>query len=242
MISNRIYRPTVLTLLGVATTIGASSWTFGFIIGRAVMLPPYLAVHFDHDGIADRFLRPTWTLVLIPFWMQLTLIAVFWTLGGLLLYRTQRARHAVEDEANKQDRERMLATAEAISVLCAIWVTFQALSAMRLFYMWQLVCCGMGDIYFQSLAVAIVLSVIVGIRAAVNTQHRKPVIRPTSDAHWRLQGLYFNPQDPALFVPLRSGSGWTLNFGRPRAILFLITFLVLTIGAPVFIVRLLLGE
>jgi uncharacterized membrane protein len=179
---------------------------------------------------------------LIPVWIQLTLIAVFWTLGGLLLYRTQRTRQAVEDEVSKQDRERMLATAEAVSVLCAIWVTFQALSAVRLFIMWQRVCCGMGEIYFQSLAIAVVLSVIVGIRAAVNMQHPKPVTRPASEAHWHLQGLYFNPQDPALFVPLRSGIGWTLNFGRPRAVFYLAVFLFVAISAPVFILRLLLGE
>jgi uncharacterized membrane protein len=127
-------------------------------------------------------------------------------------------------------------------VLCAIWVAFQALGAIQLFIMWQRVCCGMGDIYFQSLVVAIVLSVIVGIRAAVNMQHRKPVLHPTSDAHWRFQGLYFNPQDPALFVPMRKGIGWTLNFGRPRALIFLMIFIAFGIAAPVVILRLLLGE
>ena len=240
--TNRIYRPTILTLLGLATTIAATFWTIGFILGRAPTLPPYLAVHFDYQGISDRWLPPSWALVLIPVWIQITLIVVFWTMGGLLLYRTQRARQAVEPEASRQDRERMLATAEAISVLCAIWVTFQALGAVQLFIMWQRVCCGMGDIYFQSLVVAIVLSVIVGIRAAVNMQHRKPVMRPTSDAHWRLQGLYFNPQDPALFVPMRKGIGWTLNFGRPRALIFLMIFLAFGIAAPIVIIRLLLGE
>lgn len=240
--TNRIYRPTVLTLLGLATTIAATFWTIGFIVGRAPTLPPYLAVHFDYQGISDRWLPPSWALVLVPVWIQITLIVVFWTLGGLLLYRTQRTRQVVEAEASKQDRERMLATAEAISVLCAIWVSFQALGAVQLFIMWQRVCCGMGDIYFQSLVVAIVLSVIVGIRAAVNMQHRKPVTRPTSDAHWRLQGLYFNPQDPALFVPMRKGIGWTLNFGRPRALLFLMIFLAFGIAAPIVIIRLLLGE
>ena len=70
----------------------------------------------------------------------------------------------------------------------------------------------------------------------------RPALRATSDAHWRLQGLYFNPGDPALFVPLRSGVGWTLNFGRPQAIVFLLVSLAFGIGAPIFIIRLLLGE
>ncbi|MET7419250.1 DUF5808 domain-containing protein [Dactylosporangium sp. NPDC005555] len=30
---------------------------------------------------------------------------------------------------------------------------------------------------------------------------------------WR-GGFYVNPDDPAMFVPKRQGSGWTLNFGH----------------------------
>jgi uncharacterized membrane protein len=86
------------------------------------------------------------------------------------------------------------------------------------------------------------VSVIVGIRAGVNMRHAKPALRPSEDAHWRFRSLYFNAGDPSLFVPLRSGIGWTLNLGRPRAILFLVMFLVVGIGAPLLILRTLLGE
>ncbi len=74
-------------------------------------------------------------------------------------------------------------------------------------------------------------------------QYPKPVVRETDAAHWKFRGVYFNRQDPALFVPLRSGVGWTLNFGRPQALVFLGVFLFVSIFGPVFIFRvLLLGE
>jgi uncharacterized membrane protein len=240
--TSKIYRPTVLTLFGLATTIAATFWTIGFILGRAPLLPRFLAVHFDQDGIADRWLPPSWTIVLVPVWIQLTLGGVFGALALVLLHRTQRVRQTVEDEMNRQDRERMLAMAEAVSLLGAIWVSVQALGAVRLFIMWQRGCCGMGNVYNQSLVVAIVLSIIVGIRASAYTRHARPVTRPTSEAHWRFMGIYFNPQDPAVFVPLRSGVGWTLNLGRPRALFFLLLVLGFGIAAPVLILRLLLGE
>jgi len=41
---------------------------------------------------------------------------------------------------------------------------------------------------------------------------------------------------------LRSGVGWTLNFGRPQAIVFLLVSLAFGIGGPLFILRLLTGE
>jgi uncharacterized membrane protein len=240
--TKNIYRPTVLTLVGVATIIAAIAGTAGFIVGRAPMMPPFLAVHFDDDGIADRWLGPSWPLLLIPVWIQLTLTFVFGVIGAMLLYRTRKVRQAVEDETDRYDRERMLYTAEAVSLLAAIWVTLQGLGAVRLFVMWQRMCCGMGDVYYVALVVAIVLSGIVGIRAAAYLQYPKPQPRFTEDSHWRLRGLYFNREDPALFVPLRSGAGWTLNLGRPRAIVLLTIFLGFGIVAPLLILRLLLGE
>lgn len=236
-----IYRPTFLTLLGVGTTVAAISGTTGYILGRATSLPPLLPVHFDDQGIADRFVRASYTIILVPVWIQLTLAIVFGAIAGVLLYRSQKTRTAVENEVSRQERERMLITAEAISLLAAIWVSFQGLLAIRLIMMWQMMCCGLGAIYYQSLVVCIVLSAIIGIRAAVNLQYSKPVVRQTEAVHWRLPGVYFNPQDPALFVPLRTGVGWTINFGRPQAIVFLGLFLFFSIWAPVFIVRVLLG-
>jgi len=239
----KIYRPTALTLVGVATTIASIAGTAGFILGRAPMLGYFLPVHFDREGVPDRWVRTSLSIVLVPVWIQLTLALVFGSIAGLLLYRTRPLnREVVEDAATRQDRERMLVTAEAISLLSAIWVTFQGLAAIRILRAWQRWWGDLGQIYGQSLVVAIVISVIVGIRASVNLRHATPAVRPSSDANWRFRGLYFNPEDPALFVPLRSGIGWTLNFGRPRAIAFLLVFLAFGIGAPILIMRILLGE
>ena len=238
----RIYRPTTLTLIGLATIIAAISGTTGYIIGRAPTLPVVLPVHFDNEGIADRFVRTSYPIALVPVWIQLTLAIVFGAIAGVLLYRTQLRRTAEEDKVSRQERERMLTTAEAISLLAAIWVAFQGLLAVRLIIMWQNMCCGLGGIYYQALVVSVVLSVIVGIRAAVYLQYPKPVVRETSEAHWRFRGIYFNPSDPALFVPLRSGLGWTINFGRPQALVFLGLFVFVSIFAPLIIFRVLLGE
>jgi uncharacterized membrane protein len=237
-----IYRPTTLTLAGLGTVIAAISGTTGYILGRAPTLPGVLPIHFDHNGIADRFVRVSYATALVPVWIQLTIAIVAGVIASVLLYRTNRRRSADEDKVSRQERERMLMTAEAISLLAAIWVTFQGLLAVRLIIMWQNMCCGLGNVYYQSLVVSVVLSIIVGIRAAVYLQYPKPVIRQTEAVHWKFRGVYFNPQDPALFVPLRSGVGWTINFGRPQAVLFLGVFLMVSIFAPVFIFRVLLGE
>jgi uncharacterized membrane protein len=239
---NTIYRPSVLTLFSIATTIAAISGTTGYILGRAAVLPPVLAVHFDDQGIADRWVPASYTVALIPVWIQLTLAVVFGVIALVLLYRSKKPRQAIEGEAQRQDRERMLITAEAVSLLAAIWVTFQGLSAIRLLIMWGRNCCGMGSIYYQSLVVAIVLSVIVGLRAAVYTRYPSPSPHKTDEAHWYFRALYFNRTDPALFVPLRDGIGWTLNFGRPRALVLVTVFAGIGVVAPLLVLRLIFAE
>ena len=75
--TKRIYRPTLLTLLGVATVVAAVAGTTGYIIGRAPALPAVLPVHFDDEGIADRFVRASYPIALVPVWIQMTLAAAF---------------------------------------------------------------------------------------------------------------------------------------------------------------------
>jgi len=237
-----IYRPTFATLVSIAATVAAISATTGYILGRAPSIPPLLPVHFDDQAIADRFVRASYAIILVPVWIQLALAIVFGAIAAVLLYRTQKTRSAIEPEVSRQERERMLITAEAISILAAIWVTFQGLLAVRLIMMWQLMCCGLGSVYYQALVVCIVLSAIVGVRAAVYLQYPKPVLRKTDDAHWRYAGVYINRQDPSLFVPRRSGPGWTMNLGRPQGMVFRGLVLAVSIWAPIFIFKVLLGE
>jgi uncharacterized membrane protein len=237
-----IYRPTMLTLAGVGGTIAAISGTTGYILGRAPSIPFMLPVHFDDEAIADRFVRASYAVILVPVWIQLALAIVFGAIASVLLYRTQKTRSTIENEVNRQERERLLMTAEAISLLAAIWVAFQGLLAIRLIMMWQLMCCGLGDIYYQSLVVCVVCSALVGVRAAVYLQYPKPIARETEDIHWRFRSLYYNRQDPALFVSRRNGPGWTVNFGRPQVIVFFGLAALVSIGAPILILRVLLGE
>ena len=52
---------------------------------------------------------------------------------------------------------------------------------------------------------------------------------------WKFRVLYFNPDDPALFVTKRYGVGYTLNFGNPWswAVLVLIVLaVVLPLSVP----------
>jgi uncharacterized membrane protein len=53
----------------------------------------------------------------------------------------------------------------------------------------------------------------------------------TADRAWHAAGLvYYNPSDAAIVVPKRFGWGWTLNFARPVAWVYLAVVLAFVVG------------
>jgi uncharacterized membrane protein len=60
----------------------------------------------------------------------------------------------------------------------------------------------------------------------------------TPDAMWRGGIIYYNPSDAAVIVPKRYGLGWTLNFARPVAWVYIggmVVVLTLLTVMPVFL-------
>lgn len=240
--NRRILQPTVLTIAGAAWTVAAIAGTAGFIVGRYPMLSQFIPVHFSNQGLPDRWRVTSYVVVLMPVWVQLILAAVFAAIAGLLLYRAKPGDQRQEGEAASHHRERMLLAAESISLLAAIWVSFQAIAAARVMLLWQLRWGGLGMMYGQSLVVALVLSMVVGIRASGYLRHFRPAAQASAGKTWSFGGIYFNRDDPLLLVPLEGGMGWTVNFGRPWAILLMALFLVFGIGGPLIVMQFLLGE
>ena len=58
--------------------------------------------------------------------------------------------------------------------------------------------------------------------------------RDTPDQCWKAGIFYVNPDDESLFVPKRSGLGYTLNFARPWSWVVLAVIVVLTLAPLVF--------
>ena len=101
--------------------------------------------------------------------------------------------------------------------------------------MWTAERAGLGWYTFVELS-GVVLTGLVAVRAHVRLGRPDP--RPYVAEHWRFGQLYKNPDDPALFVPTRDGSRWTLNFGRPIAAALLGLVLMTGIVGPTIILGL----
>jgi len=174
-------------------------------------------------------------VVMLPVLVQLGLITVF---GSLILLLLWRAQPADGDGAHSEaDNARMRLAAEGVSLLAAVWIAVQALGAVRLMVLWRGAWGGFGRVYSMALLAAIAVSVVVMARTIRLVGRQRRRLEPANPAVWRLRHLYVNPRDPALFVQTRTGSGWTLNFGRPIAIVLLAATLLLGVGGPFFLAR-----
>ena len=58
---------------------------------------------------------------------------------------------------------------------------------------------------------------MAGVRILVPGTGRVFMLRDRNPQHWKLLIFYYNPENPQLFVPKRTGIPFTLNFARPMA-------------------------
>ena len=208
------------------------AFTIGFLFSRYDSLPWLLPVHFKPNGFPNGWQYKTVARVLMPVFVQLALVI---TLGGVALLLLSRSDGA--QSGDTPDAKAAAAAAEAVLLLTLIWVAFQAYAAIALTRMWTRERAGLGS-YTTLEIVGVVLTLVVSVRARFKLGRPDP--RPFVPEHWRFGQLYRNPNDPALFVPTRSGDRWTLNFGRPvAAALMGIILLVGCIGPTVILVLLL---
>ena len=226
-----IARPTYATRVAIGLMALTIVATATFLILSYPSLPWLLPVHFKASGAPNGWQYRTPARVMLPVFVQLALLFTFGTIGALLLSRADG-----KQEADAAGMKAAAAAAEAVILIALIWVAFQAYAAVALARMWTTEREGLGFLYTYLELTGLVLTAVVFIRAHARVGRPKP--RPYVAAHWRYGQLYKNPDDPALFVPTRDGSRWTLNFGRPVAAALLGLILVIGIIGPTIILGL----
>jgi uncharacterized membrane protein len=224
----RMVRPTEPTRYGVALIFLIVLATALFLVIRYPALPWLLPVHFRSGGAANGWQYKTFARVLIPLFVQAALAASLGAIAALLLSRTQ-AGH----ESTAPDVRAAAAAAEAVVLIALIWVAFQGYAAVALVNMWTSERSGLGLAYSLLEVAGILLTATVAVRA--HARVGKAPARPYVPEQWWLGQLYKNRDDPALFVPTRTGSRWTLNFGRPVAAALLGVILIVGVMGPTVI-------
>jgi uncharacterized membrane protein len=199
--------------------------TAGYLLWRYPSLPDLLPVHFRRDGRPDGWQYRTVLRVVLPLFVQLGIFATGSAIGTLLLARKDAA-----SASSLPDARAAIAATEAVILMSSIWIAFQSYAAYVLVGSWAGGKSQFGLDYTTVEIAAIVVTCVIGVRAHAHLSRPEPL--PYVAAHWRFKQLYCNADHPALFVPTRDGRRWTLNFGRPAAVLLLAGILGIGIVAP----------
>jgi uncharacterized membrane protein len=238
-VTGRWARPTRRTLIAACWSIGITLATATYLALVYPTLPGQLPVRYVR-GEPVFFQLKTPLVVMLPALVQAALALVFGSLSLLLLLKrkTRNEERKTDDENLAAENDlRMRTAVEGIALLGAVWISVQAIGAARLVVSWQDGRGGFGRVYNLTLLIAFVASAVIVWRTmrALRAQPQTPA--DSNPAVWRLTHLYVNPADPALFVPTRRGVGWTLNFGRPLAIVLIAAILMLGVGGPFLLAR-----
>jgi uncharacterized membrane protein len=219
---------TLLTRRAMQVVMGVVVGTVAFLAVSYDALPQLLPVHFKPDGFPNGWQYKTVPRVLMPVFVQMALAATLGGIGALLLSRRD-SRHA----SDAPDVKAATTAAEAVALIALIWVSFQMYAAVALVRMWRIGRPGLGAGYIILEVIGLALTVVVGLRARARLG--RPEAAHYVAEHWRLGQLYCNADNPALFVPTRDGSRWTLNFGRRAAVTLLAVCLVAGVAVPTII-------
>jgi uncharacterized membrane protein len=199
--------------------------TAGTVIAAVVeypRMPAEIPTHFGASGRPDRYAAKSVASAFGPVLAQVAATLLLLGLAAAVLH--SRARLDVEDpRAAVRHRRFVAAIARALLVLAACTsVTFLVASLSA----WDVVrpagaALAMLGVLPLLAGVAALLVVVVRTRQGGDLGVASPpaggawVVNRDDDRNYRWGLLYFNRDDPSLFVPKRFGIGWTLNLARP---------------------------
>ena len=186
-----------------AILLVGSFWLFR----RFDELPARIPIHWNWRGDADRFVSRTVLGAALP----LLLGAGICT---LMLLMQLGLRRSTPRGGMRAPSIKVVLAGEYFSAALCCGALAASVTGGRL--LWPVL----------ALAFAGTLA-LLGYAAAVARRVPKEPLR--NPAAWRGGFFYADRNDPALFVPKRSGLGYTFNFGHPGAIVLCILILVLAL-------------
>jgi uncharacterized membrane protein len=191
------------------------------VIGLALYphMPALVPTHSDFAGNVTNYVPKSRTLLFYTPFIQVFLAVimafVFW-----VMRRARRDIDPLHPQASAQ-RAALFVWIQSIFILLFGLVLTASMAAIQLSFVGALPIDTAGFIVITAcVSMMFVLTFISlrygqsGARLAPRAEDALQIARD-DDRFWKLGVLYYNPDDPALFVPKRFGVGWTNNFACP---------------------------
>lgn len=206
-------------------------------------LPEEIPSHWNFKGEIDAYMNKSPLTVLMMPAFQLGMAVVMY----LAYYSMKRSKQDIDSGNPELSLRKNLIFRRvwgiyflATTVLLELLFTF--LNMMILGFVVNIKLFNIANILVTGLMIGgtIILSLVLGQggdRMRIHGQDARAQFDMDDDRFWKLGNtVYYNPEDPAIFVEKRVGVGWTVNGGRSLGLLVLILPLII-LGVTILLVK-----
>lgn len=217
-----------------------SSWWFLIPVGIALLnlvvglimipnLPDKVPTNWDFQGNITGYMSKTKFVWFMPL-SQLGMAGVMFFVYKIIGWSKQEISSKNPEESVK--RNIIFRRVWSIYIL-VMGIVLNILMTLASFYSFGIIGGSVNTIiasFFIFTVLIVVASIIISIkvgqggsRLKFNNENSYEEKSRDDDRFWKLgNSVYYNPDDPALFIEKRFGAGWTVNVGRPLGMFFMI--------------------
>ncbi|KEI86730.1 membrane protein [Clostridium botulinum B2 267] len=202
-------------------------------------LPNKVATHWDFNGNVNGYQNKSTFLIYQMPLMELFITSIFFLCYKIIGW-SKKQISAVNPEESKT-RNKLFRR------ILSIYITFSAI-AMTIFLSiinFQIMkVIDINDKYMMYFSLIFTLSIIIAtillgvkvgqggsnLKLNYKNDNKNNFINKDDDDHWILGNtIYYNKEDPSLFIEKRFGIGWTINAGRPLGLIIYISLILIII-------------
>ncbi|KEI91647.1 DUF1648 domain-containing protein [Clostridium botulinum] len=202
-------------------------------------LPNKVATHWDFNGNVNGYQNKSTFLIYQMPLMELFITSIFFLCYKIIGW-SKKQISAVNPEESKT-RNKLFRR------ILSIYMTFSAI-AMTIFLSiinFQIMkVIDINDKYMMYFSLIFTLSIIIAtillgvkvgqggsnLKLNYKNDNKNNFINKDDDDHWILGNtIYYNKEDPSLFIEKRFGIGWTINAGRPLGLIVYISLILIII-------------
>ncbi|TDL33016.1 DUF1648 domain-containing protein [Jeotgalibacillus sp. S-D1] len=213
--------------------VGTLLWT----IQLYEQIPQRIPMKYNFEGDVTNWADKSYRTVMIMPVMQIYLTLLFLFVNVIISRAKQQISAEQPERSKKQNlifRRRW--SAFIIITGTALTAMFSLIQVANVYPVNQQVLVAVPLIFSIGVLIASILISITtgqgGSRVRTHGGGESAVIDRDDDHYWKLGQLYFNKNDPAIFLEKRFGVGWTVNLARPVAWVVFIVIILLAAGIP----------
>ncbi|MHC1682148.1 MAG: DUF1648 domain-containing protein [Clostridiaceae bacterium] len=198
-------------------------------------LPNKIPTHFNLQGIADNFAEKSVGSVIANSGMTIVLVIILALSNLSIAY----SKNKIDASSPHSSAKRLYKFKKINSIMVYILaivlstlITFFNLNALNI------ISVNIKDFspLFITIFVLIIFAPLIilfktgqggsNLKDSSNEEIDNTVTNVDDDDLWKLGSIYYNPNDPSLFVEKRFGVGWTLNYGNKMSIIITVLFII----------------